>query len=97
MDKLPEATTVTPEHIESLIIGETYFTAADGTRAGYGTNIKPSDLVSESLGLLTFCVLVLHNGFTVVGKSGCSEPERFDAAFGCKYCREDAVNQVLAF
>lgn len=47
-----------------------------------------------SLALLTFCVLVLKNGFTVVGKSACAAPERFDSELGRKYAREDAVNQI---
>lgn len=46
------------------------------------------------LRLLTFCVLVLRNGFTVVGKSACASPENFDAELGRKIARQDAENQV---
>jgi hypothetical protein len=46
------------------------------------------------LGLLTFCVLVLKNGFTVSGESACASPENFDADVGKKITRANAVNKV---
>ena len=48
----------------------------------------------ETLGLLTFCVLVLKNGFTVTGESACASPENFDAEIGRKIARQNAVNKV---
>ena len=50
--------------------------------------------VSKSLGLLTFCVIVLRNGFTVTGESACASPENFDAEIGRKIARENAVNKI---
>ena len=50
--------------------------------------------VLASLGLLTFCVLVLKNGFTVTGESACASPENFDAEIGRKIARQNAVNKV---
>lgn len=47
----------------------------------------------ESLRLLTFCVLVLQNGFTVTGESACASPENFDAEIGRKIARKDAVSK----
>ena len=44
--------------------------------------------------LLTFCVLVLRNGFTVTGESACASPENFDAEIGRKIARENAINKV---
>lgn len=52
--------------------------------------------VHESLPLLTFCVLVLRNGFTVTGESACASPENFDAEMGRKIARQNAVNKVWA-
>ena len=46
------------------------------------------------LALLTFCVLVLKNGFTVTGESACAHPETFDAEIGRKLARENAVAKV---
>ena len=48
----------------------------------------------ESLGLLTFCVLVLKNGFTVTGESACASPENFDAEIGRKIARENAEQKI---
>lgn len=46
------------------------------------------------LTLLTFCVLVLRNGFTVTGESACASPENFDADLGRKIARQNAVNKM---
>lgn len=89
---------VTPSDIEENIAGEFYFTAADGYRCqpfydhyGTGNNPKPAP---QSLELLTFCVLLLKNGFTVTGESACASPENFDAEVGCKIARQNAVNKI---
>ncbi|MBN0315192.1 hypothetical protein JTM73_33600, partial [Pseudomonas aeruginosa] len=50
--------------------------------------------VHGSLGLLTFCVLVLRNGFTVTGESACASPENFDAEIGRKIARQNAVTKI---
>ena len=46
------------------------------------------------LHLLTFCVLVLRNGFTVTGESACASPENFDAEVGRKIARQNAVSRI---
>ena len=46
------------------------------------------------LRLLTFCVLVLRNGFTVTGESACASPENFDAEIGRKIARQNAVAKI---
>jgi hypothetical protein len=50
--------------------------------------------VPQSLHLLTFCVLVLRNGFTVTGESACASPENFDAEIGRKVARENAKQKI---
>jgi hypothetical protein len=50
--------------------------------------------VPQSLGLLTFCVLVLRNGFTVTGESACASPENFDAELGRKIAYGNAVQKL---
>lgn len=78
---------ITPADIEANIAIETYFTAADGaTQVGAPYH--------DSLALLTFCVLVLRNGFTVTGESACASPENFDAEIGRKIARQNAVAKV---
>ncbi len=51
-------------------------------------------VIHRSITLLTFCVLVLRNGFTVTGESACASPENFDAEIGRKIARENAVNKI---
>lgn len=79
---------VTPADIEDNILYETHFTAAQGALAADG------DAGHESLALLSICVLVLRNGFTVTGESACASPENFDAEIGRKIARQNAVAKV---
>ncbi|HDU2653320.1 TPA: hypothetical protein U2R98_003677 [Yersinia enterocolitica] len=92
---------ITPDHIESVISSEHYFTAYDGrhgslSRGEYVGVEKPLDTEKDlfPLQLLTFCVLVLKNGFTVSGESACASPENFDAEIGRKIARQNAVNKI---
>jgi len=85
---------VTPADIEANIASEYYFTAAEGV---YGNEvchgIQPS-MGNQSMMLLTFCVLVLRNGFTATGESACASPENFDAEIGRKIARQNAVQKM---
>lgn len=88
---------VTPSRIESVISAEHYFTAADGVSGQYAGTEKrypPAGAVTPSLHLLTFCVLVLDNGFTVTGESACASPENFDEELGRKIARANAVEKI---
>ena len=89
---------VTPDDIEANITGEVYFTAADGYRNspcydpnGHAHEPLPAPAPLE---LLTFCVLVWRNGFTVTGESACASPENFDAEIGRKIARQNAVAKI---
>lgn len=84
---------VTPADIEANIASEHYFTAGEGIAGRCYREV--STLHSpQSLELLTFCVLVLRNGFTVTGESACASPENFDAEIGRKIARENAVKKI---
>lgn len=83
---------VTASEIYQNIANEFYFTAQNGVIGA--NNPAVNGPVEPSLALLTFCVLVLRNGFTVTGKSACASPENFDAELGRKIARDDAVQQV---
>jgi len=92
---------VTPADIQANIVSEHYFTAAEGVcgRVWNETEtdepvIAARDSLHESMPLLTFCVLVLRNGFTVTGESACASPENFDAEIGQKIARENAVQKI---
>ena len=88
---------VTPADIEANIASEHYFTAADGAFAaddGPHSVTANRREIPTSLDLLTFCVLVLKNGFTVTGESACASPENFDAELGRKIARQNAVAKI---
>lgn len=87
---------ITQDDIEANIASEHYFTAADGVRASAHDDFvaASADTPGHPLGLLTFCVLVLNNGFTVTGESGCASPENFDAGIGRKIARQNAVTKI---
>lgn len=86
---------ITPADIEANIDGEHYFTALDGVDGHYRGGPEAQGVRNAgALGLLTFCVLVLRNGFTVTGESACASPENFDAELGRKIARQNAVAKV---
>lgn len=81
---------ITPDAIEANIVHEHYFTAREGCEgAGMG-----GGTYHESLSLLTFCVLVLRNGFTVTGESACVSAQNYDAELGRKIARTNAQNKI---
>lgn len=81
---------VTPSDIEENILREQYINVGDvcihPTRPE-GTGLYPEDL-------LTICVIVLKNGFTVTGESACASPDNFDAELGRKIARQNAVQKI---
>ncbi len=79
---------ITPADIEANICQENYFNA---WRAAFDAQTHMPD---PALKPLTFCVLVLKNGFTVTGESACASPENFDAEIGRKIARQNAINKV---
>ena len=100
---------VTPEDIEANIAAEHYFTAADGVQGAADAGRlhcrhadtdtengqrPPAASPFEAHSLLTFCVLLLRNGFTVTGESACVSPENFDAKIGRKVARENAIEKM---
>jgi len=81
---------VTLEDIEANIVREFYFTAAEGVEY-HAPWVRKENPVLETL---TFCVLVLRNGYTVHGHSAPASPENFDAEIGQKIARQKAVEQI---
>lgn len=84
---------ITPADIEANISSEHYFTAGDGIA---GVCIRQARTLHSptALELLTFCVLVLKNGFTVTGESACASPENFDPEIGRKISRQNAAAKI---
>lgn len=93
---------VTPQHVDEEIASVHFFTAAQGVakandeRAFHngGTIDTQTHEPPAPLRLLTFCVLVLNNGFTVTGESACASPENFDAEIGRDIAFEKAKEKI---
>ena len=84
---------ITPSDIEANIDSEHYFTAGQGIAGRCYREVSALHSPGQ-LELLTFCVLVLSNGFTVTGESACASPENFDAEIGRKIARQNAVQKI---
>jgi hypothetical protein len=95
-DKGLTAPRVTPADVTMNIQSEHYFTAGDGYAGAAALTVEEGGVITppEQLDLLTFCVLVLQNGFTVTGESACASPENFDAAIGRKIARQNAEQKI---
>lgn len=95
-----DAPRVTLEAIDAEIHSEHYFTADDGVVGAYKRNNDvyvgsiPTPCTAEALLLLTFCVLVLRNGYTVTGESACASPENFNAEYGREVARAKAIDKI---
>jgi hypothetical protein len=90
---------VTPADIDDAIDSTHYFTAFDGVMGELVSDgVRPTSYEQENcpapLKLLTFCVLVLRNGFTVTGESACASPENFDAEVGRRAALAAAKNKM---
>lgn len=70
-------------------IAERYDTTA--AKAMFG---KPSAEGDHPLDILSICILVMRNGFTIIGKSAPASPENFNAELGKKFAYEDAIRQL---
>lgn len=85
---------VTPRALEENIVSAYYFTAEDGVTGEEIRFSRPDAIYEKSLSLLTFCVLILRNGFTVTGESACASPENFDAEVGKRIACENAKQKI---
>lgn len=82
---------VTPERIKSVIASEWYINGATGV---VPDSFQPSVPSGSPLELLTICILVLENGFTVMGSSACASPENYDEEIGRKIAKENAQSEI---
>jgi hypothetical protein len=88
---------VTLDDIEGAIAARFEFTAdavaAHVTSAHYAAHFEVPKAI-EPLKLLSICLLVMRNGFTVIGTSAPASPENFNAEFGRKLAYENAIRQL---
>lgn len=92
-DKAPR---ITPADIAANIVSEHYFTAEDGVhgQSGFTHGGDWVEDAPEPLSLLTFCVLILRNNFTVTGESAVASPENFNEQIGRDIARQNAVAKM---
>ena len=101
-DKGLNAPRITPDLVQANIKSVFYFTALQGSRMAVldesvdtlNPSLVSTTALDPALGLLTFCVLTLQNGFTVTGESACASPENFDAEAGRIAARRNAENKI---
>jgi hypothetical protein len=90
-DREAEAVAVAPRvklaDIEAAIAARYDFTA-DKALDWHGVPVH------AALNVLSICLVVMRNGFTVVGKSAPASPENFNAEFGRKLAYEDCIRQL---
>lgn len=71
--------------MEAKIVARYDFRASDAMRAL---------AVPSSLHILSICILVMENGFTVIGKAAPASSENFNPEIGKKFAYEDAIRQL---
>jgi Phage protein (N4 Gp49/phage Sf6 gene 66) family len=94
---------VTPDQIDAQIVAAYFFVAFDGVIGALAKQPEPLHDderllyitgLPVSLSLLTFCVLVLKNGFTVTGESACASPENFNEQLGRDIAYRNARDKI---
>lgn len=89
--------------IEAAIQSESYLSAHDFVHAacvepsGSGFSMRGETAVPlfvEPLKASTICLMVMRNGFQVIGFSAPADPANFDADLGRKFARENAIRQL---
>lgn len=97
------AVSTAPRVTQANIVSEHYFTGIDGASGTGWTVLNITETVEnrdavtsalDALGMITFCVLFLRNGFTVTGEAFCAIPDAFDADIGRKEAKANAMAKV---
>ena len=95
----PDRLLVDADAVIANIAQEFFFTAAEGVD-GAGPNMEtgrrdwPSLSYEENLKRITFCVLVLRNGFVVTGEAFCASTEIIDNELGRAAARLNAMKKI---
>jgi hypothetical protein len=82
------------EYLESQILQCHYFTALEGVIGETFMRGERAGDQPDALGLITFCVLVMKNGFTAVGQSACAAKENYREDIAHRLARQKAVNEI---
>jgi hypothetical protein len=66
---------------------------AVGATEGHKVNADSSNSM-ESLAVLSLCILVMRNGYSVVGTSAPAHPQNYEQQLGKRLAYEDAIRQI---
>lgn len=82
--------------IEAAIQHEFYCVGLDLAAIDHplGDHESFEPLIGLSLSSLTICLVVMKNGYMVIGKTAPADPLNYDAEIGRKFSREDAIRQL---
>jgi hypothetical protein len=94
MDQQNGVPRVKPSDVEAVIDRTYYFTGAQGAMHEGARWVGNAHEDDAELGLVTICVVVLKNGFKIIGSSCCAHPAMFEASIGRDLAREDAIEQI---
>jgi hypothetical protein len=84
---------ITLEQIENSIRAVSFVSGEDLYKANAADPL--AQLAEEfSLHTTTVCFMVLENGYTILGKSGCADPKKYDRQIGERLAREDCIRQI---
>jgi hypothetical protein len=90
--EIQTAPRITEADVEGAIASEWYINAGDGV---VPDDFQPPVPAKHQLRQVTICVLVLRNGYKLVGvNEGPVSADNFNAEIGRKYARQKAVDQV---
>jgi hypothetical protein len=90
--EIQAAPRITDADVEGAIASEWYINAGDGV---VPDDFQPPVPAEHPLRQVTICVLVLRNGYKLVGvNEGPVSADNFDAEIGRQYARKKAVDQI---
>jgi hypothetical protein len=93
----PKTFSVTLDDVNAEIVSEHYINAGEAIHASDLQAGRPTQVLPQSLALLTICILTLRNGFTVTGKSACVDPALYNREKGQELARKQAVEHIWPF
>lgn len=85
---------VTKEGLEANISASYCFNVLRVLEAVNKVEVDNQIPLAPELGVLTFCVLVLNNGYTVTGHSACADPNNYNPDIGRRLAYEDAEKKI---
>ena len=81
---------ITPSHIDSKVKHVYYHSPL----AAIDPKQAMDEKTYQTLRCLTFCTIVMENGFTVTGESACASPENFDPFIGQEIAFKNAREKI---